>query len=351
MKKIILIIILIGVIIVSSILAFYQSSLKKELLIKEDTKFTVVSGESVSKIVSNLKDKGIIGDTYITSIYLKQNPDKAKNFKAGEFVIKKGMNIKDLVETLQGASVDRNDVLVLIPEGLRHDEIAELLSKSFEEIGNSNFKKSEYIEIAQNPDNYEFKPEVKDFLKVYKPEGKTLEGFLYPETYFFPKDASAIDVINTQINTLSGKMKDDDFSSISKSKYSFYEYLTMASMIEREAFTKAEKPEIADIILKRLEKGVLGVKLLQIDATLLYQAKDWKADPVREKAKDGPYNTYTRSGLPPTPISNPGIDSILATIYPNSNNYYFYLHDKDGKIYFAKTQAEHDINVRRYIRN
>lgn len=354
MKKILVIILLLlflGLIAVIFGYSSYQSALDSSLPISEDTKFVIAPGSSVEKIIADLEAQDIIKSKQVFSIYLKLNPEIAKNFKAGEFTIRKDANLKTLAQTLQDASADRSDTSVLIQEGLRYDEIAEVITSAFAEIPESKFSQAEYIAIAENPDQYTFDSEVSAFLKNNKPAGKNLEGFLYPETYFFPKSATALDVVNIQLKTLSQKLTQEDTNKIRQSSYSFYDYLIIASMIEREAFAKSEKPDIADVIFKRMEKGVLGVKLLQIDATLLYQAKDWKADPVREKSKDGPYNSYTRTGLPPTPISNPGIDSIHAALYPNSNDYYFYLHDADGVIHFARNQSEHNTNVRRYILN
>lgn len=354
MKKILIIILLLlflGLIAIIFGYSSYQSALDSSLPINEDTKFVVASGSSVEKIVADLESQNIIKNKQVFSLYLKLNPEIAKGFKAGEFTIKKDSSLQTLAETLQDATADRSDMSVLIQEGLRYDEIAEIIAAAFAEIPESKFSQTEYIAIAENPDQYTFSSEVSEFLKSNKPAGKNLEGFLYPETYFFPKSATAQDVIDIQIKTLSQKLTQEDKNKISQSSYSFYDYLIISSMIERESFAKSEKPDIADVIFKRLEKGVLGVKLLQIDATLLYQAKDWKADPLREKGKDGPYNTYTRVGLPPTPISNPGIDSVRAALYPNSNDYYFYLHDADGVIHFARNQSEHNVNVRRYILN
>ncbi len=354
MKKLavfLLTIVVIGLIVAVVGFVYYNSSLNSELPLSEDVNFSVKSGSSVETILSELEKNGTVKDKKILAIYLKLNPDIATNFKAGNFVITKGTTLKELTELLQDSSADRNDISVLIQEGLRYDEIADILEKAYTDVENDNFSRSEYIVIIENPDVYAFSSEVKSFLTENKPSGKNLEGFLYPETYFFPKDATAGDVLEIQIKTLKGKLSQEDYNKISQSKYNYYEYLTIASMIEREAFADDEKPDISDVIFKRLENGVLGVKLLQIDATLLYQAKDWKADPVVEKTKDGPYNTYKRTGLPPTPISNPGVDSIKASIYPKSNDYYFYLHDSDGVIHFARTQSEHNANVRRYILN
>lgn len=352
MRKFLIIFILISlVVLIGAFLAytFFLSSLNKELPISEDTTFTITPGSTVNQIVSDLESKDIIGSKQSLLLYLKLNPEVARNFKAGDFIIKKGTTAKTLTDILQRTSSDNTDILVTIPEGLRYDEIATILETAFIKNTDTKFIKSEYIATVESPDGYEFSQEVENFLSANKPSEKNLEGFLYPDTYYFSKDSTALEVIEKQITTLAQKLSDDNMKDIQNSNYSFYEYLIISSMIEREAFTQDEKADIADVIFKRLENGVSGVKLLQIDATLLYQAKDWKADPFIIKNTDGPYNTYTRVGLTPTPISNPGIDSILSSLYPKSNDYYFYIHDSDGVIHFARNQSEHNANVRKYL--
>lgn len=352
-KLIILLLLVLSLGLIGGLLGFsyYKSSLDNSFALEDDKIFTIESGDGVNLIIDNLVKEGIIENKQILMIYLKLNPEVARNFKAGDFIVEKDSNLLELVETFQDASANREDIAVLIQEGLRYDEIADILDKAYSEIPESKFTKSDYIAIAEQPDNYEFSTKVSEFLTQYKPPTKNLEGFLYPETYYFSKSATARDVIDKQIFTLTEKLSNEDYLELEESKYSLYEHLNIASMIEREAFSSDEKADIAGVIIKRLENGVDGVKLLQVDATLLYQAKDWKANPFLIKNVDGPYNTYTRTGLPPTPISNPGIDSLKASLYPNSNNYYFYLHDSDGNIHFAENVSKHNANVRKYINN
>lgn len=331
--------------------SFYNSTLDSSLSLDQDKIFTIESGDSIEKILENLEKEGIVKNKQILMIYLKLNPEVASNFKAGIFIIDKESNLIELTKTFQDASTNREDIAVLIQEGLRYDEIAEILDTAYSDIPESKFMASEYIAISENPGDYKFTQNVATFLTDYKPVNKNLEGFLYPETYYFSKSATAKDIVEKQILTLSEKISTDDYKEIDGSHYSLYEHLIIASMIEREAFSSDEKADIADVMFKRLENGIQGVKLLQIDATLLYQAKDWKANPFLIKDIDGPYNTYKRAGLPPTPISNPGIDSLRASLYPNSNTYYFYLHDSDGNIHFAENASGHNANVRKYINN
>lgn len=354
MKKLfIFLILVITITAIGGVLAYsyYQSRLDASLPVTEVKVITINPGTSVSQISDQLETDGIIENDRVVELYLRLNPELASGIKAGNFAIEPGTTIKSLVAMLQDPSANRDDVSILIQEGLRYDEVANILSETYVQIPESKFSKSEYLRMVENPDSQNFSSGVQTFLKTYKPDGKNLEGFLYPETYFFAKDATAKEILETQIATLEDSLNEEDYTAIENNGYDYYEVLTVASMIEREAFTSDEKPQIADVIYKRLENGVLGVKLLQIDATILYQAKDWKGNVFLLKNEDGPYNTYTRTGLPPTPISNPGVDSILAAIYPKSNPYYFYLHDSEGNIHFAVTNAEHDSNVSRYINN
>ncbi|KKP66163.1 MAG: Aminodeoxychorismate lyase, partial [candidate division WS6 bacterium GW2011_GWE1_34_7] len=166
---------------------------------------------------------------------------------------------------------------------------------------------------------------------------KNLEGYLYPDKYAFSNTATTEEVLKIFLDNFKKKVGTEDS----------YEDLIIASMVEREGYTSSDRPMIADIIKRRLDEGWL----LQIDATLLYPEKDWKHIITDiDKKKDNLYNTYKYAGLPPTPICNPGLEAINATRNPQSNNFYFYIHDKDGNVHYAETLAEHNRNVEKYLR-
>jgi UPF0755 protein len=307
----------------------------------------ITKGESPDQIATDLFTRGLVIDKNAFFIYMKLNPALVDKIQAGFFYLKPNMTIPEVAAALQKAA-NKDDIRVTVLEGLRIDEVADALAIGF--TGKApNFSKDEFLKLVKKPDDTAWTGVTGEFLQKVKPAGKTLEGFLFPDTYLFAPTSDAKAVIEKMVENLASKISADDFAKLKVRNYAFYDSLVIASLIERETFTKAEKPLISDVFYKRLEKGVNGVKLLQVDAALLYLAEDWKADAFRLKSQDTPYNTYMHSGLPPTPICSPGIDSIKAAIYPESNDYYFYIHDNNGVVHFARTLSEHQANIRQYL--
>ncbi len=248
-----------------------------------------------------------------------------KSIQAGDFRLNPSMSSREIALELTHGAID---IWVTLPEGLRIEEQAETIEKELKYGGNQNynFDKREYIKLAQ-------------------------EGFMFPDTYLIPKDATAQIVVDQLRATFTNKVEKSIIGN-SKTKLSLQEIITIASLIEREAKTAEEKPTIAGIIMNRLELGMP----LQIDATLHY-AKGydssentwWQQITLEDKKIKSPYNTYLNTGLPPGPISNPGIDSIRAALEPKETDYLYYLHDSEGNIHYATTLEEHNTNVRNYL--
>ncbi|HRI06124.1 MAG TPA: endolytic transglycosylase MltG, partial [Candidatus Dojkabacteria bacterium] len=222
------------------------------------------------------------------------------------------------------------DIWITIREGMRKDQIAKLLEDEFKKEPDAVFQATKFLALTEDPTYIAT-------LGLTIEGLSNLEGFLFPDKYLLPKQSTEDYVIKTLVNTFILK---------TGGVYT-YEDIIIASMVEREGMTDQDRPMIADIIKRRLKEGWL----LQIDATLLYYYKDWR----RELSKadidlDQPYNTYTRPGLPPTPIANPGLSAINATKNPKANQYYFYIHSKDGTPYYATTYQEHLLNIANYLR-
>lgn len=348
---------LIALIVVAAGGAFiwYQSNLNQRNSSQVESVFTVAKGQTLDSIYLALQNDGFNINKTIWQVYLKLNPTLGDGIQAGDFTLKADMNIPEIVQALQKANINKG-IKVTIQEGLRSDEIADILDKAFATADQTKrkFTKADYLSLVESPKLENFSSDVNEFLSQNLPTGKTLEGYLFPDTYYFDEAATAANIIDKQLLTLMGKLDTEDYQKIYESKYSFHEYMTIASLIERETLTVAERPIVADILYKRLENGVNGVKRLELCSTMLYIIKDWKADykineALKEQYKDNPYNTYRVAGLPPGPIANPGIVSIKAAIYPEANEYYFFLHDANGLIHYAKTYAEHNANIRKFL--
>lgn len=278
--------------------------------------FVVSDGVGVRELGNRLKKEGLIKDPVVFFLYVRKE-GLDKKIQAGDFRLSPSMSVTEIVNELQHGSADK---WITVREGVRASEIAEILEESFVTYESSWDQKLE-----------------------------DEEGFLFPDTYRFPREASIEMIINTMKNTYEQKVAslgiEDPYSP------AMSEAVTMASLIERESRVDSEKPLIASVIQNRIDDGVA----LDIDATLQYivgkkNGKWWNVPTGEEKAVKSPYNTYQNPGLPPGPICNPGIESIRAALNPAESEYYFYIHEPSGQVHFAKTLQEHNVNVDKYLR-
>lgn len=174
------------------------------------------------------------------------------------------------------------------------------------------------------------------------------EGYLFPDTYFFPRDATPESIVSRMRENFNQKINADLHAEIRRQQRSLHDIVIMASLIEKEANGgSTDAPVIAGILWKRIKENIR----LQVDAALTYVTGRASLE-LRQSdlALDSPYNTYKYRGLPPTPISNPGIDALLAAIYSQPSSYLFYLHGSDGRAHYARTFEEHILNKEKYLR-
>lgn len=282
---------------------------------KED--FLIVKGAGASEIGEALYKQGLIRSSLAFKIYT-QVTNKTKKIPAGEYRLSGSMSLVKIVSELEKGPIE---IWVTIPEGLRREEIAQ-----------------KYITELQIPSTSSFR---QDFLSAS--DGQ--EGYLFPDTYIFPKDISAEKVVAKMISVFEKKA-----AGVTK------EQLIMASLLERETKTDAERPIVAGILYKRLDSDWP----LQVDASVQYiiATQKCKQDidctwwPTLSKADlevASTYNTYKYRGLPPSPISNPGLSSIKAAVNPQTSPYWFYLHDADGVIHYGRDLEEHNRNIVNYL--
>lgn len=279
--------------------------------------FLIPKGTSVSLIGRNLEKEGLIKSATAFKIFVQLTNSQNK-IQAGEFVLSPNLSLTQIVNELKKGP---KEVWVTVPEGLRREEIA------------LKFKDS-----LVKDDTF-----LQEFLKLTLDK----EGYLFPDTYLFPKTASATQIVTKLSSTFETKVKEVTF-----------EQVIMASMLERETFADSEKPIVAGVLYKRLKNGWP----LQVDATLQYAVANskcqitnykcdyWEQVAISNKTINSPYNTYENLGLPPAPIANAGQTSINAAINPEESDYWYYIHDNDGKIHFAKTLEEHNQNITKYLK-
>ncbi|MBQ3114724.1 MAG: endolytic transglycosylase MltG [Clostridia bacterium] len=283
----------------------------------------IAEGESVSIIAQTLKDNGLIN----SKLLFKLKVDDTDGYlKPGQYTIKKGTSQKEIIAILK-AGVSEN-VPVTIPEGYS----VEMIAKTLEDAGVCS--QNEFLD-ACNKTDYDF-----DFLKGINPKGNyKLQGFLYPNTYYFTLNMQAEQVVKIM---LSEFQKQITYNGVTTEN--LYKKVTVASLLQREAKVQSEKPTIAGVIYNRLKIDML----LQIDASVVYGVTDGMYDITAvynsHLKSNSPYNLYKFKGLPPGPISNPDIQSIVAAQNPQSHDYLYYRTDenkKDGTHIFTKTFNEH----------
>lgn len=294
--------------------------------------FLVVKGRGASQISQKLYEEGLIRNPLAFKIYV-QITGKADKIQEGEFRVSPSYSLEEIVNTLTSGPVE---LWVTIPEGLRREEIVERFIEGLK---------------MSTADGIIFR---QDFLDLTK----DMEGFLFPDTYLFPRDISAKIVLDTMRATFDKRISEFE-AEVASSELSLSEIVTLSSIIERETKSDAERPIVAGILLNRLNIGMP----LQADATaqyaissakcIVHSAKcDWWPVLIREDLTiDSPYNTYKFTGLPPKPIANPGLSSLKAVILPEDSDYLYYIHDQNGNTYYAKTLPEHNENVKRYLGN
>lgn len=299
--------------------------------------FTIDLGETAVSISEKLVEQQFITDADLFRLFLRYNGLDA-SLEAGDYVLQRNMNMREIAEALQKANFE--EVAITIPEGLRAEEIADLLTEANIMDG------SEFLAVVRQG------TVVDHPLLADRPPGTSYEGYLFPDTYRLPAiNTKPEDLIARMLDNMAQKLPGDASALASTQGYTFFEILTVASIVEREAVIPDERPTIASVYLNRINQGMY----LQADPTVQYamgyqtDSDQWWKTPVtleEYSEVNSPYNTYLNGGLPPGPIANPGIASINATLQPTSTNYLFFMGcGGEGAHLFAEDFATHEINV------
>jgi len=302
---------------------------------KEETvEFKIESGTSTLNIIKNLKDSDLIKDEFSAKLYLFIH--KNVSFQAGNYELNKKMSLEEIFLKFINGDVKNDSIEITFVEGKRIPDyaktIASKLNVTEDEVlklmGDKNF-------LNEIINKYWFVTDEILNKSIYYP----LEGYLYPNTYQFAKDATIKDIIIKLIDNLGLKL-DPYKEEIEKSKYTPHQLLTMASIVELEAASDEDRANVAGVFYNRLSINMS----LGSDVTTYYATKKKFTDPLtmNDLYACNSYNTRGScvKGLPIGPITSPNISSIKAAIEPADNEYLFFVADKTKKVYFSKTDAE-----------
>jgi UPF0755 protein len=318
----------------------YDAAIKKPLVGDAVIELEVAEGESFSTVLEDLDAQGKLTNKLAVKFYLRQeklNP----NVKFGSYQIPASVTLDELIALLEKGQLKPAE-FATIKEGLTYEVISESLDDQLEE--NTVFSADEFKQIAENPDNFVFTTEVQSFLDAFKPEGKSLEGFIFPDTYRIDTDMNAQAVIELILTNFQAKLEENNITPESGNEQiaNFYEALTLASIIEKEASKWDDRSEIASVFTNRLAID----QALGSDATINFiTGKNDAGVTLADRDIQSPYNTYLNIGLPPTPIDSPRLDSILAAINPKDTNYLYFYHTPDGKTFFNTDFGGHSAGV------
>ncbi len=307
--------------------------------------FVIKAGSGVNQISRDLKKDGLIDNSFVfeTYVWLKKAEGK---ILAGEHEIKDTWSLRQLTNALTSGNALDNELNIKIIEGWDLYDLADY----FEKIGLA--KKEDFFAQSGQPGkhyNIQMPAWVKDYEFLQeKPEGVSLEGYLFPDTYRIFKDSDLKDVIVKMLNNFDKKIDSKVLGDIVGQDKKLYDILTLASIVEKEAQTSEDKKMVAGVYYNRLKIGMP----LQADPTVNYiTGKQTDRPSYDDLDVDSLYNTYKYPGLPPGPICNPGLDSILAAVYPDKNNYFYFINTPEGDMVFARTLEEHAANRAKYFIN
>ncbi|MDX1535792.1 MAG: endolytic transglycosylase MltG [Candidatus Spechtbacterales bacterium] len=318
----------------------YKASVPLNNFSGEFREVTIESGSGLDEIALEFKKKGVISNTS-TFVFYAILENKENNLKAGTYTITPSMSVKDIVNIIAKGS-NSDIAVVTFPEGFTSAQMAQRLEEK--EVLSSE---DDFLNIVKLSTSSASELVNYDFLKSVSAD--SLEGFLFPDTFEFEIDTDPVTVVNKILAAFNDKawpLVKNGYNG-QYGELDSYEVLVLASLLEEEVQTEEDMKMVSGILFNRMEIGMP----LQVDATLAYiTGKQTGEITNKDKEIDSPYNTYQNSGLPPAPISNPGLKAIRSALDPTENDYFYYLTGKDGTTHYGKTLEEHNINKQLYLR-
>jgi UPF0755 protein len=292
----------------------------------QDQVIEISPGQPFKTTIEMLKAAGVI--THPTKFeFLARLMHYDNKLKAGEYVMSAAMSPHEIFEKLIRGSVKLHKLTV--PEGYTIYQIADLIAA--EGFGS----REDFVAAATNI----------SLARANGIDADTFEGYLFPDTYYFPKDVSIEKIVLTMLGRFREVLTPEWQQKAAEIGFTIHQVVTLASIIEKETGDPLERPLISSVLHNRLKKGMR----LEVDPTVIYGIKDFDGNLTRKHLETPtPYNTYRIKGLPPGPIANPGAESLKAALYPADTAYLFFVAKKDNTHYFSSDLNEHNRAVRKY---
>lgn len=301
--------------------------------VSEGIEVVIPEGAGVTGTAQTLEEKGIIRSAFGFQVYV-QLKGLRNDLKAGTYTLAPSSPPNVATILAAGVVVKENEVTVTVVEGWDSNEIQDALVAAGLNVG--DFGRTVDEVAIGDPSSLLFDG---------RPEKSSLEGYLFPDTYTFFDDVTSQQVIEKMIENFESKLTEDMRAKVLESDMTFHEILTLASIVEKEVAKPEDRRIVAGIFLNRLDDEYL----IQSDATINFiTGKNTTRPSADDLLVESPYNTYLFTGLPPGPVSNPGIDAIEAVLNPVETDYYYFLTTLDHETIFSRTLDEHNANTYKY---
>lgn len=291
---------------------------------------TIPDGSSTRYIGRLLEDENLVRNGRFFSYYVRLE-DSGQALQAGQYRFKAGMTLDQIIKILKNGETYIETFTVTIPEGYTVEQIAKYLADK-DLVNYDTFMR----EVRDGNFSFEFIKNIPDSADIRH----RLEGYLFPETYEFPKDTNEHEMIERLLQQFDRAFKDEWKEALQDRSLTLHQAVTMASLVERETVVDKERAKVAGVLFNRLDDGMP----LQIDASVRYVHQKFE-EPLttQELEVDHPFNTYEVAGFPPGPIASPGRKALQSIISPEDHHFKYYVTKKDGtrEHYFSKTYQEH----------
>src|SRR6476619_6309853 len=295
--------------------------------LRPPSKTVTIPDRSTFQPVAALLEREELIRSRLVFVWLGRYQSADRKIQAGEYELNAGMAPAEILSRLTMGQVVLHPIL--IPEGLTMAQIADIFGQQ------SLVDREEALRLMKDP----------AFIASLGIKADTLEGYLYPDTYKFPKGVRPKEVITTMVEHLRQVYGPDLVARTQELRMTQHEVLTLASVNEKESGSNGEREEISAVFHNRLKKRIP----LQSDPTVIYGLPNYDGNiHKKDLLSPSPYNTYRIAGLPPGPIANPGIQSIRATLYPSNSRALYFVSKNDGTHQFSAILAEHNEAVEKY---